>query len=214
MDRQSTAASRALMWRRVMLIVCMLITIASLIIGLFVHESDLIGAGIITTLVLFTLFVMGEKRGYVKKLYFLPIGILMIPCVLVDVLEFWQLIDTGDFWWKMDIICTIPVYIATAFAIIGILIGYCGVRLDPVMMGVYIFFTSLAMGGFIGAGYYLYNYNRGIPYEEQMAMNYYMGWEYLAVIVAAAIIALAVNRGMKLRNVKLLRSEHILEDWA
>ena len=192
-------------WLRILDIICLAITVAAFVIGMFVHESDLIFAGIITSLILAVLIFMGEKAGYVRPIYVAPMGILMLLCIAVN---------THDGGWWMDILGTVPVYVATSFTIIGLLVGYCGVRLDRVMMGVYIFFTSLSMGGFIGAGFYLYNYNRGLSEEFSQEANYWIGWEYLTVMVASLIITALVYAVMKNRNILLLTSENVLEAEA
>ena len=185
--------------------IALLVVLVSTALGFYYHQSDLIFAGMISSLILLVTIFMGPRKGYLKARYIALLPVLMIPCIIVNV---------HDFGYWADILGTVPVCMDMALLIILIIVAYCGVRLDALMMGVYQFFASLSMGGFLGAGYYVYNANRGISEETAQIANYWIGWEYLVVAVASVIFAILITKLMAKRNIKLLVAENVLEEEA
>ena len=182
--------------------IAFIVVLVATALGFVCHQSDLIFAGMISSLIILVSIIMGPRKGYLKNKHIIVLPLLMIPCIIVNV---------HDFGYWADILGTVPIYMDMALLIILMIVGYCGVRLDALMMGVYQFFASLSMGGFIGAGYYIYNITRHITEETAQIANYWIGWEYLTVAVASIIFAVIISKSMAKFNIKLLQAEHVLE---
>ena len=182
--------------------IAFIVVLVATALGFVYHQSDLIFAGMISTLIILVSILMGPRKGYIKTKHIIALPLLMIPCIIVNV---------HDFGYWADIIGTVPVCMDMALLIILMMVGYCGVRLDALMMGVYQFFASLSMGGFLGAGFYIYNISRGLSEETAQIANYWIGWEYLTVCIASVIFAIFISKSMAKFNIKLLQPEHVLE---
>ena len=182
--------------------IAFIVVLIATALGFVYHQSDLIFAGMISSLIILVSLLMGPRKGYIKTKHIIVLPLLMIPCIIVNV---------HDFGYWADIIGTVPVCMDMALIIILMIVGYCGVRLDALMMGVYQLFASLSMGGFLGAGYYIYNITRNIAEETAQIANYWIGWEYLTVAIASVIFAIFISKSMAKFNIKLLQAKHVLE---
>ncbi len=188
-----------------LLMVTLCISVASIILGFNVNESDLIFGGIIATLICVILLYESSKKGYMKWWTILPLTILMIPSIVINVSSL------ND--WLPDILLSVPMFIAMASLIILMQVAYFDVRLGRGMFSLYMILSSSAMGGFLGAGYYIYNFPRGLSEELQQIANYWMGVEYLVITVAAIAVCAIIVYIMRKKDINLLITSHVLEEF-
>lgn len=176
-----------------------LLSIVAIIAGIHEKRPDLSAPGLLS-LFLSALMMYQSSKG--KDLRIWVVLILDITLVVSLVNVALGLTEYAQF------ALATPLFVAVGGTILCCMIAYYGIKLDRVMLSVYLLFLTLAVSNVFSCVAFVYYKIYGVA--DELVANFWLVDEFAFAFVFCVITMIAVNRIIKMKEIRLVQDRDLL----